>query len=171
MELLTDAVKWHVLLVKPRSEKKVGQRLSDLGFEACVPTQKQVRKWSDRKKTVEVVLFTNYVFVATDPKRRNDVFQAGHVLKYIHFAGNIATLSEKEVAMVKRFGQIADPVHISYDGFQPGEEVEILTGSLAGFRGKVTAVNGNSRLQLALPSLQCFASVEVRGEELKRVAQ
>jgi transcription antitermination factor NusG len=161
MKSAPETVKWHVLQVKPRSEKKVGQHLAGLGFEVCVPTQKQLRRWSDRKKLVEVVLFTNYVFVATDDKRRNEVFKVGHIFKYIHFAGEIATLSDKEIAMVKQIGQLRETVQISYEGFKIGEEVEILTGSLAGFYGKVTAVNGTSKLQLALPSLHCFANVEL----------
>lgn len=147
----------------------MGQRLSDLGFEACVPTQMQLRQWSDRRKKVEVVLFNNYVFVATDAKRRTAVFQAGHILKYVQFGGRIATLSDKEIAMIKQLGHLMEPVQISYEGFFPGEEVEILSGSLAGFRGKVTAVNGGARIQLALPSLQCFAQVEVKGAEVRRV--
>ncbi|MBX2926842.1 MAG: UpxY family transcription antiterminator [Saprospiraceae bacterium] len=169
MELLSDAIKWHVLLVKPRSEKRVGQRLGDLGFEACVPTQTQLRQWSDRRKKVEVVLFNNYVFVATDAKRRNEVFQAGHILKYVQFAGRIATLSDKEAAMIKRLAHLEAPVEITYESFRVGEAVEVLTGPLAGYSGTVTAVSGNARLQLALPSLQCFAQVEVKGEEVKRV--
>jgi transcription antitermination factor NusG len=169
MKPIPGEIKWHVLYVKPRSEKKVGQRLTDLGFETCVPTQKQLRRWSDRKKFVDVVLFNNYVFVATDPKRRNEVFKVAHIFKYIHFDGKIATLTDKEVAMVKRLARLVAPVEITYDGFRVGETVEVLTGPLAGYCGAVTAVNGSSRLQLALPSLQCFAQVEVRGEEVRRV--
>ena len=165
----TEDVRWHVLLVKPRSEKKVGQRLNDLGFEACVPTQFQMRQWSDRRKKVEVVLFNNYVFVATDAKRRNEVFQDGHILKYDQIAGRIATLSDKEVAMVKRLAHMEAPVEITYESFRVGEVEEVLSGPLAGHCGAVTAVNGSSRLQLALPSLQCFAQVEVKGEEVRRI--
>lgn len=162
-------ISWYALLVKPRTEKKVGQRLGELGFEACVPTQMQLRQWSDRRKKVEVVLFNNYVFVATDSKRRNEVFQAGHVLKYVQFGGRIATLSEKEVAMIKRLARLEAPVEITYESFRVGETVEVLTGPLAGYCGTVMSVSGHARLQLALPSLQCFARVEVKGEEVKRV--
>lgn len=162
-------ISWYALLVKPRTEKKVGQRLGELGFEACVPTQMQLRQWSDRRKKVEVVLFNNYVFVATDAKHRNEVFQAGHILKYVQFGGRIATLSEKEVAMIKRLARLEAPVEITYESFRVGETVEVLTGPLAGYCGTVTAVSGNTRLQLALPSLQCFAQVEVKGEEVRRV--
>lgn len=167
----SDEVKWHVLLVRPRSEKKVSQRLNDMGFEACVPTQFQVRQWSDRRKKVEVVLFNNYVFVATDAKRRHEVFRAGHILKYVNFEGRIATLSEKEVAMIKRLAHLEAPVNITYDSFLVGEAVEVLTGPLAGYCGQIMAINGGSRLQLALPSLQCFAQVEVSGEEVRSVVK
>lgn len=161
--------KWHVLQVKPRSEKKVGQRLRDLGFESCVPTQKQLRKWSDRKKMVEMVLFNNYVFVATDQKRKAEVFKAGNIFGYLQFGGRLAVLTDSEVTMVKRLSNLVEPVQITYEGFQLYEEVEILSGTLAGLRGVITAVQGTSRVQLALPSMQCFANVEVKGVEVKRL--
>ena len=169
MQPRTNEIRWHALQVKPRTEKKVGQRLMELGFEVCVPTQRQLRVWSDRKKLVEVVLFSNYVFVATDEKRRNEVFQAGNIFRYVQFAGKIATLSEGEVAMIKKFSRVTERVQISYEDLLPGEEVQIMSGSLAGFRGKVLAVKGGTRIQLALPSLKCFAHVELNRVEVKKV--
>lgn len=161
--------RWHVLQVKPKSEKKVGLRLREMGFESCVPTQKQLRKWSDRKKIVEIVLFNNYVFVATNQLQKNEVFRAGNIYGYLNFGGHAAVLSEKEVALVKRLSNMAEPVQITYEGFHLHEEVEILSGSLVGMRGVVTAIHGGSRIQLALPSLQCFANVEVKGVEVRRI--
>lgn len=162
-------VKWHALQVKPRSEKKVGLRLSEMGFEVCVPTQKQLRYWSDRKKMIDVVLFNNYVFVATDTKRRNEVFQVGNILKYVQFGGRVAALSAQEVVMIKGLSQVRDAVQITYERFSPGEEVEVISGSLCGLRGTITAVNGASRIQLALPSLHCFANVEIQGLDVRKV--
>lgn len=164
-----SATKWHVLQVKPKSEKKVGQRLLELGFESCVPTQKQLRNWSDRKKMIEVVLFNNYVFVATDPQHKNEVFRAGNIYGYLNFGGRAAVLTENEVSMVKRLSRLAEPIQITYEGFRLYEEVEILSGTLAGLRGVVTAINGATRLQLALPSLHCFANVELKQTEIRRI--
>ncbi len=56
--------KWYVLQVRPRSEKKVEQQLIDLGFEACVPIQQQVRRWSDRKKVIDTVVFFQQLRIA-----------------------------------------------------------------------------------------------------------
>lgn len=168
--LSTDVVHWHVLQVRPNAEKKVESRLKELNFEVCVPTQRQCKVWSDRKKWVETVLFSNYVFVATSEKRRNDVFLAGSVFKYVQFSGKIATLTEKEMDTVKKMGKATEPLQIVYEGFAVAEEVEIISGSLAGLRGKVLAVNGLSRIQLALPFLKCFAHVELKQTEIRKIA-
>ncbi|MBV6425952.1 MAG: Transcription antitermination protein RfaH [Haliscomenobacter sp.] len=169
MTSATSNTPWQVLVVRPRSEKKTGQRLRELGFEACVPTQWQYRQWSDRRKKVEVVLFPNYVFIAADPARHNEVFRAGNIMRYLSLGGRIAALSEREVAMIKQLACLEAPVSIAYEGFRAGDEVEILGGSLAGYRGLVTGQNGARRLQVALPGLGCFAEVELRDTELLKI--
>lgn len=166
----TDNATWQVLIVRPRSEKKTGRRLREMGFEACVPTQWQYRQWSDRRKKVEVVLFPNYLFIAAEPARRNEVFQAGNVLRYLHIGGRIATLSDKEAAMIQRLANLEGPVQIVYESIHTGDEVEILNGSLAGQRGIVTGLNGARRLQVALPALGCFAQVELRDTEVRSIS-
>ena len=105
---------WQVLVVRSRSEKKVGQRLQDMGFQTCVPTQWQYRQWSDRRKKVEVVLFKNYVFIAADPKRRNLVFREPNVLKYLRFGDCEATLTEEEVGMVRGIETLDVPGQITH---------------------------------------------------------
>ncbi|CAN0601278.1 unnamed protein product, partial [Ectocarpus sp. 12 AP-2014] len=54
---------WYVLYVKPKNEKKVAERLLSHQIEVYCPMIKEVKQWSDRKKTIEVPLFKSYVFV------------------------------------------------------------------------------------------------------------
>jgi transcriptional antiterminator RfaH len=171
MALLSAAEEapWYVLLVRPRSEKRVADQLKKSGISVCVPIQRQWRQWSDRRKLVEVVLFSQYVFVSTNEQQRNQVFQDGNVFKYLRTNGRLATLTTDEARMIRQLGGLEAPVEITYSGFRVGEQVEVKTGPLAGCRGKVAAVNGGSRLQLELPSLQCFAQVEVKGEEVRKM--
>jgi transcription antitermination factor NusG len=165
----TSTLPWHVLIVKSRTEKKVGKRLADLGFEVCVPVQRQVRQWSDRKKLTEMVLFNGYVFIAMDEKRRGEVYQAWPSLKFLQFSNRLARLTEREVGIVKRLAYCAHPVSISYADLQVGERVEIVSGSLAGLQGIIRARDGQSKIHLALPSLGCFACVQLKGEMVRRV--
>ena len=165
-----ESVHWHALVVKPRSERKTGQLLAENGFETCVPLQRQLRQWRDRKKWVEAVVFNNYVFVASPARRRQEVFQIGLALKYVSFSGRVATLSEQEVSLIKCLDGAAMPVQI-HEGqaLRPGEAVEILRGRLAGFRGFVVSVNGKMRVRLSLASLGCFAEVEVSVRDVRVV--
>ena len=77
---------WYAIFTKPRSEKKVHQRMLDQQIEAFLPLVKTVRQWSDRKKTVEVPLISSYVFVYLP---ENDLYKTlpvqgtVNVLKYL----------------------------------------------------------------------------------------
>lgn len=156
---------------KAKIRKKVEQRLTQLGFDACVPTQRTISKWSDRRKMIEKVLFSNYVFVATEGQRRNEVFQVQHVNGYLNFGGRAAILSDKEVVLIKKLCCWIQPVQITYDQLKVGDEIEIVEGNLSGLRGKVIALNGVSKVQLALPTLNCFANIEVKAVELKKITK
>ncbi len=161
---------WHVLLVRPRSEKKVEQQLKLLGVEACVPTQKLVKQWSDRKKVVDTVLFNNYVFVSTLPTQHNVVFELGNVvIKYLSFGKQIANLSERDIELVKKLANLTTPVHITYQSLQKGDLVEIQNGCLMGRQGHIVSVNGAEKIQVEVEQLQCFGLVEMRGVEVRRV--
>lgn len=168
MDTSSPEPKWYVLQVRPRSEKKVEQQLKKLGVEACVPTQKQVRQWSDRKKVVDTVLFNNYVFVSSTPDQRKDTYQLGsNVVRYISFDGQIATLNNQDIQLVKKLAQLTAPVQITYQSLQLGDLVEVQSGCLMGRQGHIVALNGGDKLQLAIPNLQCFAQVEVKGVEVR----
>jgi transcriptional antiterminator RfaH len=172
-------MKWHVLQVKPRSEKKVGAQLEGLGrpkgnrpglnLQVCVPIQKQRRTWSDRKKMVDVVLFKGYVFVSLPEQQRDRVFLVPNVIRFLTTPGRkVATLKKSEVALIKRLAGLSEPVEITYDGFGIGDEVEVLDGPFAGYCGRIIRLDGKARLQLEIPSLECFAQVEVEGAEVRR---
>ena len=62
------ASNWYALYTKPRSEKKVLDRLLEQEIEAYLPLQKKLRQWKDRKKWVEVPLINSYIFVKIEHK-------------------------------------------------------------------------------------------------------
>src|SRR5579872_4728704 len=53
---------WYALHTHPRHEKRVVQQLTDRGVEAFLPLVTEVHRWSDRKKAVQLPLFSCYVF-------------------------------------------------------------------------------------------------------------
>jgi transcription antitermination factor NusG len=161
-------LQWNILIVKPNTENKTRQQLARIGYEACVPMQRQLRQWSDRKKWVDVVLFRNYVFVQLDSKGRDQVRDEKIGLRFVQFDKKFAALTESEVALIKGLHGIQAPVQIHCsEAPGTGAEVEILRGSLIGQRGFVVAVNGKTRLRIDLASMGCFAEVELSAADVR----
>ena len=59
---LPDQVQWYAVHTRARHEKMVAERLREQGMESFLPLVKQTHRWSDRQKTVELPLFSCYVF-------------------------------------------------------------------------------------------------------------
>jgi transcriptional antiterminator RfaH len=77
--------KWCVAYTRPKSERRVAASIAEMGIESYLPTHKVVRQWSDRKKKMDVPLFSNYVFVKVDDTKRRLLFSINELLKMGHF--------------------------------------------------------------------------------------
>ncbi len=160
---------WHVLLVRPRTEKKVAAQLTRLGIPAYVPVQRQVRIWCDRKKKVDMVMFHRYVFVEVDEDRRKEVFRLPNVYRYLTFGRDPVCLCEREVQLIRILAGLEKPVLLVREAFHPGDRVEIMSGPLAGYQGQVTDRHNRSRIILTLEGLQCRVLVELDKVSLKKL--
>ena len=75
--------KWYVLTTKSRQEKKVAETLKNAGFTVYCPLQNVKRKWSDRIKIVEELLFRGYVFIHIDDNIRDEIFDIVTSIQYL----------------------------------------------------------------------------------------
>jgi len=69
VDTLSGAVSesWYAVQTRARHERVVVQRFREKGLTTFLPLVTEVRRWSDRKKSVEVPLFGCYVFVKMMP--------------------------------------------------------------------------------------------------------
>ena len=96
-------MKWYVLYTKPRSEKKVEERLLSLGINTYCPTRPEIRFWSDRKKRVNVPVLPSMVFVKIDDKDINRVFECSAVVRYMFWLGKRAIVRQSEIDILKKY--------------------------------------------------------------------
>jgi len=162
--ITTNNKKWFVVTTKPRAEKQISKRLSAIRIEHYLPLQKQLRQWHDRKKWVEQPLFTGYLFVKTEEQLRSRVFEVGGILKYLSFNGVIATVPEQEIRRIRQLCAAAQPVTVQQGRLSEGDEVEIIAGQLSGLRGRLIQAGEQQKIRIAIPSLGCFATVEIDKE-------
>jgi len=94
---------WHVVHVLSRTEKKVAERLENKGIFAYLPIQKQLRQWSDRKKWVDMVVLSGYVFVKITKNEQQQVLQTPGVSRFLKHYGAIVSISDSEMQRFKKF--------------------------------------------------------------------
>lgn len=161
-------MKWFVLYVKSRAEKKVAERLSKRGFTVFCPTKIEERQWSDRIKKVEVPYFRSYVFVQCEEKQINTVLATPGVVRRLFWLGKPAVIREEEMEAVMQFFNKNAQRNIEYKTFAEGEEVQIHKGKLRN-RKAVVLVDDKTQVTLSLPALGCAFKVILAKEEIEKI--
>ena len=133
---------WNVLYTNPKAEKKVAQQLAAMGFKVYCPVVKQVRKWSDRKKVIEVPLFTSYVFIDIDDKRRNEAVNIKGVVRYLFWLGKPAIVRNEEIQEIKKWLATQD-AEFDFETLNEGDSIEIKEGQFKGRSGIIHQINKN----------------------------
>lgn len=128
---------WNVLYTKPRSEKKVLDRLLKKGFHCYCPTQKTLKQWSDRKKWVEEPIFKSYVFVEEpdSEEERLAIIETLGVVRFMFWLGEPAVVREEEITTIKNF--LSSHSSVESIAFDVGAELKIKGGVLKGSSGVV----------------------------------
>lgn len=144
---------WLVLYTKPRTEKKLSERLERKGYQVYCPLKTVLKEWSDRKKKVEIPIFPSYVFVKpVSEDERQKILYDPQAVNYVYWLGKPAVVSEKEMSQVQSFLQTGITEGFNIDCVQIGQEVEIDTGVFKGHQGKVKSIS-TKKLVLELTQL------------------
>ncbi|HSN48663.1 MAG TPA: UpxY family transcription antiterminator [Flavobacterium sp.] len=122
-------MKWYVVYTKPKWEKRASEQLTKFGVDCYCPMIKKVQQRSDRKVTVEVPLFTHYIFVQLDDKDRNKVFHSPGVVRYLFWLGKHAIVKDKEIQTIQDWLKSGDTAkEISVMQYQIGDRITLNSG-------------------------------------------
>lgn len=150
-------MKWYLLYITPRAEKKVADRLQREGIEVYLPLHLAPRKWSDRIKLVDMPLFPGYLFVKTEREGLYKAVMVPGVARIIYFQGEPVEVRESEIAAIDEFTEKASGRDCYFD---IDEDVKIAFGPLEGRVGKVKNIQGK-QLVLILNHLGLQARVDL----------
>ena len=143
--------KWYVLYTKPRYEKKVTAKLTQLGIKAYCPMLSEKHQWSDRKKVVSTPLISSCIFIQSNENERKMVFQVPGAVRYLYWLGSPAIVKNAEIEMMQLWLQ-GEVIDAKVEKLQPGDQYDVKEGPFKGKQGIVQQVNKN-RLQLILTEL------------------
>ena len=150
---------WYVVYTKPKWEKKVAERLNEIGVVAYCPLVAKERQWSDRKKVVNVPLFNSYIFVQIEEQERSRVFEIPGAVRYLFWLGKPAMVKDSEIETIQNWLSAPATYEVSLDQWKKGDKIVLESGPFASQSAIIQEVKQNHYIMI-LESLGCVLRVD-----------
>lgn len=156
---------WYATYTHARHEKKIAQQLEERGIEHFLPVYRSVRRWKDRRKELDLVLFPGYVFVRLSTAERLRVLQLPGVVGFVSFNGQPAAVPGADIeALRNALIQGVRAEHHPY--LNVGQRVKVADGPLAGAQGILLRTKTNCRVVISIDAIMRSVSVEIDEEDV-----
>jgi len=159
---------WYAAYTSANHEKRVAEQLGVRSIEHFLPLYESVRRWKDRRMTLQLPLFPGYVFVRMALRDRLQVLQLPGVARLVGFNGKPTALPKEEIEGLRT--GLADGLRAQpHPYLTAGRRAHIRCGPLTGLEGIVLRLKGKWRVVLSLDLIQRAISVEVDASSLEPV--
>jgi transcription antitermination factor NusG len=165
-----NAENWYAVLTRARHEKAAAHRLGERGVTTFLPTVTEVHRWNDRKKTVELPLFSCYLFVKLMPgnEERQRVLRTDSVLGLVGTQGLGTPIPNDQIDAIRTLVSEQLPCS-SHPFLKTGQRVRIRGGALEGIEGILLSRNGDRRLIISVDAMQRSLAIQVEGYDVEPV--
>jgi len=165
-----EELRWYALHTRARHEKTVERRLRDQGMETFLPTAMEVHRWSDRKKKVEVPLFSCYVFLrsALTTEDRTRVYQVESVHGFVGVRGASLPIPDEQIESIRKV-VTQSAAWRSHPFLKAGQRVRIRGGAMDGVEGVFVSENGDHSLIISVDAIQRSMAVRIDGYDVEPV--
>jgi len=155
---------WYALRTRSRHEKQVRDRLASLGIEPLLPTVMRLSQWKDRKKKIEVPLFSCYCFAQFPWQERLAVLQTPGVVQIVGNGGP-EPVAEDEIEALKALMTSRLP-YDAHPYLQEGMPVQVIRGPLEGVHGILLRKDKPFRLVISVNLIRQSAAVEIDADDV-----
>ncbi len=160
---------WYAVQTRARNEKVISERLQEQGLTTFLPLVTEVRRWSDRKKKVELPLFSCYVFVklvASNNDERMRVYRTNGVFRIVSVRGEAVPIPDEQIDALRTL--VTQQVPWSAHPFlKVGQRVRIRGGSLEGVQGVLLSHTGDRTVIISVDAIQRSLAVRVEGYDVE----
>ena len=159
---------WYAVQTRSRHERVVVQRFRDKGLTTFLPLVTEVRRWSDRKKSVELPLFSCYVFVKimSTNEDRLKVLCTDSVFDFVGVPRQGTPIPDEQIDAVRTI--VEERVNWeTYPFLKIGQRVRIRSGALDGIEGILVSRDGKRSVIVSVDAIQRSLSVRVEGYEIE----
>jgi transcription antitermination factor NusG len=165
-----DPTRWYAVRTRSRHEKLVARQLESQGIQSFLPVVTKISNWSDRRKAVELPLFSGYAFVRLDhaSSDRVRVLQTQGVVSFVGVQGAGIPIPDQEIENINTL--LASKVSYQERPYlQIGQRVRVTGGALDGVEGILAAENSDRSLVISVGLIQRSLSVRVAGYNVQPI--
>ncbi len=138
-----DQVNWYALQTRARHEKSVAERLQEQNLITFLPLVREVHRWSDRRKVVELPLFMGV-------------------------RGQGVPIPDEQIEAIRTL--VAQQLPWSVHPFlKVGQRVRIRGGSLDAVEGILLSRNGDRTLVVSVDAIQRSLAVHIEGYDVEPI--
>lgn len=166
-QLHESEARWFAVRTGYKREKQVLKRLSARGLEAYLPIMTVTRHYTRKTKTVELPLFTCYVFVKITKSAYVPVLEDPDVSGFVKIAKDLIAIPEEEITLLRRIVGEQIKLEAQPIRFELGDEVELIHGQLTGLRGKLVDKGNQKQLVVDLQHIGFSLRLEVAPAHLR----
>ncbi|MEA2540641.1 MAG: hypothetical protein QOH35_2007 [Acidobacteriaceae bacterium] len=161
---------WYAVHTRAQHEKAVAHRLCERGVTTFLPTFREVHRWNDRKKIIELPLFSCYLFVKLMPQNedRQRVLRTDSVLGLVGAQGMGTPIPNEQIDAVRILTKEQLPC-CSHPFLKTGQRVRIRGGALEGLEGIFLSRHGERRLIISVDAMQRSLAIQVEGYEVEPI--
>lgn len=160
---------WYAAYTCANREKRVASELQARAVDHFLPLYSSVRRWKDRRVTLDLPLFPGYIFVRLALRDRQRVVQIPSVVRLVGFNGLPAALPDTEMEIMRSglSGRLRAEPH---PFLTIGRRVRIAGGPFAGLEGVLKRGRNNLRVVVSLDLIQRSVAVEVDAADIRPIA-
>jgi len=163
---------WYAIQTRPRHERRVHEGLRSLGFWTFLPMVEQVHQWSDRRKKVQVPLFSRYLFIRSlyKPEVHQAVIKLPGVNGFVGVGRQALPIPDSEIANVQLLLSRQIPVEL-HPFLKVGQRVRCRGGALDGLEGILVSKKKDHSVVVSIELLQRSVSVHINGYDFEPVKE
>lgn len=165
-----DEPVWFAVHTRVRHEKRVVTCLGNEGLTTFLPLVAEVHRWSDRRKVVQMPLFSCYVFVRIPPvpEFQVKVLRADGVLRFVGGRAEGVPIPYSQIESLQTLSQ-SRAQYTPCPFLSIGRRVRVRGGSLDGIEGILIARNGKRTLVISVDPIQRAIAVNIEDYQVEAI--
>jgi transcription antitermination factor NusG len=162
--------RWYAIQTVAKHEKHVVANLERQGIQTFLPLVNEIHQWSDRKKVVQLPLFSCYAFVNLPPvpEHQAKVMFTDGVLRFVGKRGEGTPIADTEIDNVRTVLK-STAKYFTCPFINIGQRVRVRGGSLDGIEGILIARNGSHSLVISVEPIQRSLAVSINDYKVEAI--